>query len=101
MDDSPNRYLSSMSKKQRNGKILLDYLRNDRMATAVAPLSPRARPGALVSMPLTWMLARTNLDPMKYTLFSVPQLLNKTKAWTKYAESARSIQAAMKKLRVL
>jgi bifunctional non-homologous end joining protein LigD len=98
MDDSPEHYLLNMSKKQRRGKIFLDYLRNDRMATAVAPLSPRAREGAPVSMPITWAQVRSDLDPMKYTLRTVSSLLAKTKAWTEYEKSRRSIKAAMNTL---
>ncbi|MES2166202.1 MAG: DNA ligase D [Pseudomonadota bacterium] len=96
--DSSEHYLLNMSKKQREGKIFLDYLRNDRTSTAVAPLSPRARDGAPVSMPMTWAQVRSDLDPMKYTLRTVPALLAKTKAWAGYDSAARSIKAAIAKL---
>jgi len=96
--DAPDKYLTNMSKQKRVGKIFLDYLRNDRMATAVAPLSPRARPGAPVSMPLTWAQARAGLDPMRYTLRTVPALLKKTKAWEDYCDAERPFLAAAKKL---
>jgi bifunctional non-homologous end joining protein LigD len=96
--EAPERYLLNMSKKLRKGKIFLDYLRNDRMATAVAVLSPRARQGATVSMPLTWAQVRGDLDPKRYTMRTVPALLAKTKAWEGYDDAASSIKAAIKKL---
>ncbi|MEH2562762.1 DNA ligase D [Bradyrhizobium sp. AZCC 2289] len=97
-NDDPGRYLLNMSKKMRSGKIFLDYLRNDRMSTAVAVLSPRAREGSTVSMPLTWAQLRGDLDPKRYTVRTVPALLVKTKAWEGYQDAASSIKAAMKKL---
>lgn len=97
-DDDPERYLLNMSKKLRNGKIFLDYLRNDRMSTAVAPLSPRARDGATVSMPVTWAQVKGDLDPKKYTVRTVPGLLARSKAWDGYDDAAASIKTAVKKL---
>ncbi|MBR0733008.1 DNA ligase D [Bradyrhizobium japonicum] len=97
-DDDPERYLLNMSKKLRNGKIFLDYLRNDRLSTAVAPLSPRARDGATVSMPVTWAQVKGDLDPKRYTVRTVPGLLVRSKAWDGYDDAATSIKAAAKKL---
>ncbi len=97
-NENPERYLLNMSKKLRKGKIFLDYLRNDRMSTAVGVLSPRARAGATVSMPLTWAQVRDDLDPRRYTVRTVPALLAKTKAWDGYDDAASSIKPAMKKL---
>src|SRR3984885_4394571 len=94
--DSPTRYLDNMSKAKRSGRIFLDYLRNDRTATAVAVLSPRAREGATVSMPLEWKDLKKSLDPKTFTVRSTPNLLTKTKPWKDYASGARSLNDAIK-----
>jgi bifunctional non-homologous end joining protein LigD len=96
--ESPDKYLLNMSKKLRRGKIFLDYLRNDRMSTAVSVLSPRAREGATVSMPLTWTQVRGDLDPKRYTIRTVPSLLARTKAWDDYDAAASPIKGAIRKL---
>ena len=96
--DSPDRYLVTMAKKARAGRIFLDYLRNDRMATAVAPLSPRARDGAPVSMPLTWNQMKKGLDPKRFTVRTAPGLIARSSAWKDYCDSERPLLGAMKGL---
>lgn len=96
--DSPDQYLLNMSKKERGGKIFLDYLRNDRMSTAVAPLSPRGRPGAPVSWPVAWTQVRKGLDPSRFNLRTVPGLMKDLDAWDAYADSERDLAPAIRKL---
>jgi bifunctional non-homologous end joining protein LigD len=96
--DQPQRYLINMSKAKREGKIFLDYLRNDRMSTAVAPFSPRGRKFAPVSTPLTWAQVRPGLDPLKFNLRTVPALEKKSKAWADYDRAAGSLKAAIRKM---
>ena len=96
--DSPKSFLVNMSKSQRTGKIFLDYLRNDRKSTAVAPLSPRARPGATVSMPIAWSQVKAGLHNEHFTVRTAPSLIKRGSAWNAYDEAATSLKAAIKKL---
>ena len=70
VEDSPEKYVAVMTKARRRGKIFIDYLRNGRGATAVAPYSPRARPGAPVAIPLAWKDIAT-----EHPLYTVADLL--------------------------
>ncbi len=96
--DSPERYLVTMSKKARAGRIFLDYLRNDQFATAVAPLSPRARAGAPVSMPLNWSQVRAGLAPSRFTLRTAPGLFARSKPWGDYRTAERPLAPSIQRL---
>jgi len=73
--DSPDRYVATITKARRHRKILIDYLRNVRGNTTVAPYSTRARPGAPVSMPLAWEELSSRIGPAYFTLANTPTRL--------------------------
>jgi bifunctional non-homologous end joining protein LigD len=93
--DSPDRYVAAVPKQQRQGHILVDWLRNGLGATAVATFSPRARPGAGVATPLAWREVTAALDPAAFTLDTVPARLQRQRAdpWSDFASAARPLPA--------
>ncbi|WP_437300587.1 DNA ligase D [Sorangium sp. So ce426] len=94
----PARYTATMSKAKRAGKVFIDYLRNGRGATAVAPYSTRARPGAAVATPLSWDELDAPLDPASFTIDTVPQRLAAIRdPWAELTSVRQSITSAMLK----
>jgi bifunctional non-homologous end joining protein LigD len=75
--DEPGRYISTATKAKRNKRIFIDYLRNSREATAVAPYSTRAREGAPVSVPIDWSELGTLKSANQYTVQNLMQRLSR------------------------
>jgi bifunctional non-homologous end joining protein LigD len=99
--DEPNRFVSTVSKVEREGKILIDWLRNGLGATAVVSFSPRARPGAGVATRLRWQEVKPGLDPAAFTLRTVPERLRKQRAdpWDGFETTKNALPDAPKPVR--
>lgn len=92
-EHDPKRYVAKMSKSARKGRIFIDYLRNDRASTAIAPYSPRAREGAPVAWPVTWEgLKKVNAA----NEVTVADAFSKRRAdpWKDYGKLRQSLKAS-------
>jgi bifunctional non-homologous end joining protein LigD len=70
--EAPERFVSTVPKAKRQGRILVDWLRNGPGATAICSYCPRARSNATVATPLAWREVNTKLDPQAFTIASLP-----------------------------
>jgi bifunctional non-homologous end joining protein LigD len=84
--EQPGRYLAEMSKQARKGKIFVDYLRNGRGATAIAPFSSRARKGAPLAWPVAWSALSRLADAHPVSVESAAVALKRQKSdpWAGY-----------------
>jgi bifunctional non-homologous end joining protein LigD len=92
----PSRFTVSFAQRGREGRILLDYLRNNRTNTSVSAFSLRARPGAPVSVPLAWDELAPRARPERYTLFTVPLRLARLRhdPWEGYERARHPLEPA-------
>lgn len=98
-EDEPGRYVATVAKAKRKGKILIDYLRNGRGATAVAPYSSRARAGAPVSMPLAWEELSPDIGPAHFTVLNAAERLRESDPWEDFRKAAVELPAENRKRR--
>jgi bifunctional non-homologous end joining protein LigD len=91
--EAPDRYIATMSKAKRRGKVFVDYLRNQRGATAIASYSTRRRAGAPVATPLAWDELSARIRPDKYNIVNLPKRLDKltTDPWEGFFSPRQSI----------
>ena len=91
--ENSDAFVATITKSKRRGKILVDYLRNQRGATAVAPYSTRARPGAAVSMPLAWDELSPAVGSAYFTVENAAARLNALDAdpWADFRGAAEAL----------
>ncbi len=93
----PKTYLTKMSKAARRGRIFIDYLRNGRGSTAIAPYSTRARPGATIATPVTWKELEAGATPQDFTIATVLERIAKRfkDPWAAMATTEQEITVEM------
>jgi bifunctional non-homologous end joining protein LigD len=90
----PKRFVANMAKAKRKGRIFVDYLRNGRGATAIAPYSPRARGTAPIAVPVSWKELKTIASASAFKLRDMPARLAAPDPWKDYDKAAVSLTKA-------
>ncbi|PWJ85567.1 ATP-dependent DNA ligase LigD phosphoesterase module /ATP-dependent DNA ligase LigD polymerase module [Pseudaminobacter salicylatoxidans] len=90
----PGLYTATLSKSARKGRIFIDYLRNARGSTTVAPYSTRAKPTATVSVPITWDGVEAGVGPGHFTVDGKPlaKALKDADPWAAYDKLRRALK---------
>jgi bifunctional non-homologous end joining protein LigD len=97
-EDSPARYVANMSKAKRRGKIYIDFLRNQRGATAIAPYSTRARKGAYIAVPLSWSALSRLVDAHPASVRDAARLVRAGDSWKGYAKLKQALPLSKLKI---
>ena len=88
-DEDPDRYVATITKSKRTGRILLDDQRNARNNTAIVAYGARARSGAPVSMPLAWEELGPEIGPAHFTVANArARVANTADPWADFRASA-------------
>jgi bifunctional non-homologous end joining protein LigD len=93
--EAPDRYTANMAKAKRHGRIFVDYLRNERGATAITPYSTRARGTAPVAVPVTWEEAGSLEAANLFGVKEVIARLRDADPWADYFGVRQSITKRM------
>jgi bifunctional non-homologous end joining protein LigD len=91
----PERFVATMSKAKRKGKLFIDYLRNERGSTAIAPWSSRSREGAPVAVPVSWAELKTIQAASQFSLAEAAERAASPDPWTGYFSTKQAIIASM------
>jgi bifunctional non-homologous end joining protein LigD len=94
-DREPDRFVATMSKAKRKGKLFIDYLRNERGSTAIAPWSSRSRQGAPAAVPVSWDELETIKAANQFTLAGAAERAKKPDPWKGYFDTTQAITKAM------
>jgi bifunctional non-homologous end joining protein LigD len=91
---APERYTATLSKNARKGRIFVDYLRNGRGSTTIAPYSSRAKKGATMSMPITWKMLESGVGPADFRIGeeSIAERLAADDPWADFFKKGKALK---------